>query len=273
MELYGPVKIEKVNKGCRLTLQKMRVFRVEDGKRAEVKPDIGKTKTINAKMVIKAIGAVPMETWHQPTADTKDILQLSNLTISFEKSGMPVVFGGDLASEVKSVVHAAASGKHAAIALDIFFKKGKEKIKAGMTTCSVGNGASFSFEAYQNKNHRFRKPDIVNYKQINTDYFDKAQRITGNRLPVEQVTNNFTEIALNISEDFALQEAERCFNCGICNQCDNCFMFCPEVAVLHDNSEQGRHINYDYCKGCGICVEECPRNAMVLRDPLKEEIE
>ena len=276
LELYGPVKIEKVDKDCRLTLQKMRISDLKDEKKYEkkaaVEPDIGKIKTINAKMVIKAIGAVPMESWHKPPVNRKDILQLSNMTISFEKSGIPVVFGGDLASEVKSVVHAVASGKHAAIALDIFFKEGKEKIKTRMSNCSVGNGSSFSFEIYQNKNRRFRKADIVSYEQINTDYFDKVQKITCSRLPLEQATNNFAEIALNISEDFALQEAERCFNCGICNQCDNCFIFCPEVAVLHDDSEQGRHINYDYCKGCGICVEECPRNAMVLSEPIEEEI-
>ena len=267
LELYGPVKIEKVDKNCHITLQKMRVCSLEDGKRAEIEPHTGKTKTINAKMVIKAIGAVPMETWHQPPVDNKNILQLSNAVINFDKSGIPVVFGGDLASEAKSVVHAVASGKHAAIALDVFFKKGKENIKAEMSTCSAGNG--FSFEAYLNKNRRFRKPDIVSYEQINTDYFDKAQRITGSRLSGEQVTNSFAEIALNISEDAALQEADRCFNCGICNQCDNCFIFCPEVAVLHDNSEQGRYINYDYCKGCGICVEECPRNAMALKEKIE----
>ena len=63
----------------------------------------------------------------------------------------------------------------------------------------------------------------------------------------------------------AIQEAGRCFNCGICNQCDNCFLFCPDLAVVRDETDpQGRYINYDYCKGCGLCVVECPRNAMVL---------
>ncbi|NTV43202.1 MAG: 4Fe-4S binding protein, partial [Syntrophobacteraceae bacterium] len=74
----------------------------------------------------------------------------------------------------------------------------------------------------------------------------------------------FAEIDLKISANLAMQEAERCFNCGLCNQCDNCRLFCPEVAVHREESSQGRHIDYDYCKGCGVCVVECPRHAMSL---------
>ncbi len=70
-----------------------------------------------------------------------------------------------------------------------------------------------------------------------------------------------------------MREAERCFNCGICNQCDNCRLFCPDLAIIRDIDRppaapqpQGRWIDYDYCKGCGICVVECPRNAMTLEE-------
>jgi Pyruvate/2-oxoacid:ferredoxin oxidoreductase delta subunit len=38
--------------------------------------------------------------------------------------------------------------------------------------------------------------------------------------------------------------------------------------VTHDTNPRGRHINYDYCKGCGLCVVECPRNAMILEEEL-----
>lgn len=265
LELYGPAKIEKNNKDYSLTLQKMHVAGLEDGKRAAIEPDAGKTKKINAQMVVKAIGTGPSETWHKPPVAGKDILNLSNAILSFDNAGFPVVFGGDLASEIESVVHAVASGKHAAIALDILFNKGRNNITKKMEICSVGNGSSFSFETYLNRNHRPRRPEIVSYEQINTDYFSKAQRITVQRLPKEEAINSFAEIALNIPENFAVQEAARCFNCGICTQCDNCFIFCPDVAVIHDKSKQGRHINYDYCKGCGLCVAECPRSAMTLK--------
>jgi pyruvate ferredoxin oxidoreductase delta subunit len=27
---------------------------------------------------------------------------------------------------------------------------------------------------------------------------------------------------------------------------------------------EDRHINYDYCKGCGVCAQECPRHAVIM---------
>jgi Pyruvate/2-oxoacid:ferredoxin oxidoreductase delta subunit len=39
-------------------------------------------------------------------------------------------------------------------------------------------------------------------------------------------------------------------------------MFCPDLAITARPDKQGYQINYDYCKGCCICVEECPRGAI-----------
>lgn len=47
-----------------------------------------------------------------------------------------------------------------------------------------------------------------------------------------------------------------------CCQCGWCYLLCPTGCIVYD-----RHsftINLDYCKGCGICVEECPMNAMTM---------
>jgi 2-oxoacid:acceptor oxidoreductase delta subunit (pyruvate/2-ketoisovalerate family) len=109
-----------------------------------------------------------------------------------------------------------------------------------------------------------RNPHIVDFSEINTDHFTYAPRIVPPRLLREERVRTFAEIDLKISANLAMQEAERCFNCGLCNQCDNCRLFCPEVAVHREESPQGRRIDYDYCKGCGVCVVECPRHAMSL---------
>ena len=50
---------------------------------------------------------------------------------------------------------------------------------------------------------------------------------------------------------------------GRCNKCLLCWIYCPEACI---NKEIV--INYDYCKGCGICAEECPTKAMTM---VKEE--
>ncbi len=44
-----------------------------------------------------------------------------------------------------------------------------------------------------------------------------------------------------------------------CVECDNCYIFCPEGSI---NQEYG--IDYDFCKGCGICSNECPVNAIEM---------
>jgi len=42
-----------------------------------------------------------------------------------------------------------------------------------------------------------------------------------------------------------------------CTNCLLCWVYCPEGAIIvKDDRITG--INYDYCKGCGICASECP---------------
>ena len=49
--------------------------------------------------------------------------------------------------------------------------------------------------------------------------------------------------------------------------CQLCWMYCPEICI-----EQGQPpiIDYDYCKGCGICAKECPVKAIKMIDEGQE---
>ena len=42
-----------------------------------------------------------------------------------------------------------------------------------------------------------------------------------------------------------------------CINCFFCWVFCPDNAIMVSN-EKVTGIKYDFCKGCGICVNECP---------------
>jgi len=55
-----------------------------------------------------------------------------------------------------------------------------------------------------------------------------------------------------------LEEAQRCFSCGVCYHCDNCYVFCPDGSVLREDDKTYNVFDYEYCKGCGICENECP---------------
>jgi Pyruvate/2-oxoacid:ferredoxin oxidoreductase delta subunit len=229
-----------------------------------VVPDEGKTRKVRIDRIFKAIGAQADEPRYQPPAGASGLLSLSHTVLVRGNQGAVMVFGGDLTNETKSVVHAVASGKQAAMALDTLFQEGIEAIVPKLEACRVGEGPSLSMEIYMGGERRLRNPHVVRYEEINTDYFRFIPRVTQPRLLKEERVQSFEEIDLKISAHLAMKESERCFNCGLCNQCDNCFIYCPDTSVIRDQDHQGRHINYDYCKGCGLCVVECPRNAMSL---------
>ncbi|MFQ5486239.1 MAG: 4Fe-4S binding protein, partial [Desulfobacterales bacterium] len=257
IELVSPLEIQQQKGGYLLTLQQMKISGRDDMDRANAVPDRSGKQTLSVRAVFCAIGAQAGESWYLP-ADTADKrLNLSHTT--FTMDNRPVIFGGDLTNRIKSVADAIASGKEAAMALDIYFKKGWQAIEQTIDECRVGGGPSLSMEIYRSGDRKERNPHIVLFDEINTDYFESSPRV-----PTTCGRNDMpTAPEPALSTEAAMKEAERCFNCGICNDCDNCRLFCPEMAVKRGDT---REINMDYCKGCGICMTECPRNAIVLEE-------
>jgi len=264
-ELVAPERIEKDGDRVLVTLRQMRIAG-EEGGRGRIEPDGDRLSRVTVDRLFKATGAEAAEGWYNPPAAGKGIVALSHCALSIRDGGPALAWGGDLANDVKSVVHAVASGKQAAIALDTLFREGPDSILLKLEACTVGNGPPLSMEIHMGGERRLRNRHVVAYGEINTDYFRYTPRMTQPRLVREERARSFAEIDLRVSGNIAMREAERCFNCGLCNQCDNCHLFCPDLAVIRGKDGQGRHINYDYCKGCGLCVVECPRNAMTLEE-------
>jgi NADPH-dependent glutamate synthase beta subunit-like oxidoreductase len=266
-ELVAPIHIDKNDNApsapgteIRMTLQKMKVSAREIRGRARVVADGDITATMSVNHIFMAIGAGPEALWHQPEKTETGECTLSHCKII--ERNVPLIFGGDLINETKSVTDAIASGKQAAIALDVYYKQGWGAITENLDDCRVGSGPALSMSAYLAKERINRNAHVVSFQEINTDYFQSDRRILPARLAPDQRVRSFAEIVSTLTKDAAIKEAERCFNCGICTSCDYCRIFCPEVAVIVEKAQ--RHINLDYCKGCGICVTECPRNAMAL---------
>ena len=79
----------------------------------------------------------------------------------------------------------------------------------------------------------------------------------------EKVLGHFEERAVGLSDEQAIAEAKRCMSCGMCFECDNCVVFCPQDAVYRvkkDEATMGRYVATDYtrCIGCHICADVCP---------------
>jgi NADPH-dependent glutamate synthase beta subunit-like oxidoreductase len=265
MELYSPLEINEDDGEYVLSLQRMKTSGMEtDRGRARVVPDGQAIQHLRVRKIIVAIGAEPSTPWQFPSHKNAETLYLGHCT--FTASEPPLLFGGDLTNTIKSVPDAVASGKQAAMALDIFFKQGRHAITDRLNSCLVGNGPALSMECYMGGKRWVRNPHIVSYDDINLDYFSQTPRVESESLAIDKRMNSFDEIEATFTLKQAMEETRRCFNCGICNACDNCRIFCPEIAVILQGAK--RQINLDYCKGCGICVFECPRSAMDLEEEL-----
>lgn len=180
------------------------------------------------------------------------------------RTNLPEVFaGGDVAGDRGSVVAAIASGKRAALAIDAHL--GGNALSHSWAQIKIGQNGAISFGSYI---QGLREEDsldlgqVVKLAEINLDYFEKEPRREPGKISPAERTGNFSEVGLGLAPKEAAAEADRCFNCGICTACDNCLIFCPDVAVKKEKEPYLYSIDYDYCKGCGICVEECPRYAL-----------
>lgn len=79
----------------------------------------------------------------------------------------------------------------------------------------------------------------------------------------DDVLGHFHERMMSLNEEKAQAEAKRCMSCGLCFECDNCVIFCPQDAVYRVNKSEsttGRYVATDYtrCIGCHICADVCP---------------
>jgi NADPH-dependent glutamate synthase beta subunit-like oxidoreductase len=104
----------------------------------------------------------------------------------------------------------------------------------------------------------------VAFGSLNPWYFSDAPHAVRPRLEAARRTEDFREVVGGLDADTALYEARRCLSCGNCFGCDNCYGVCPDNAVLKISGAHGYAIDLDYCKGCGLCAEECPAGAIVM---------
>ena len=154
-------------------------------------------------------------------------------------TGLPGVFaGGDVVAGERSVTTAIGHGRRVAASIDDWL--------AGRTP---------SPEA---------EPNLAQYEALNTWYFEDASRSHRPRLELARRSSTFDEVVHGLDADTALFEARRCLSCGSCFSCDNCYALCPDNAVLKIGPPGEYVIDLDYCKGCGICVEECPAGAIEM---------
>jgi 2-oxoacid:acceptor oxidoreductase delta subunit (pyruvate/2-ketoisovalerate family) len=140
-------------------------------------------------------------------------------------------------------------------------------------TMAIGHGskAALGIDAYLAGREASGPPpaDLATFERLNTWYFAEAPRTRRPELEQARRVSTFDEVVGGLTEENALFEARRCLSCGNCFECDNCFGVCPDNAVIKLGPGERYRFDYDFCKGCGICVKECPCGAI---DMVPEEI-
>jgi len=202
----------------------------------------GRFDTIEADTVVLALGQ---------KADTGFLRNLPGIRLSGDgtlevdqrmMTGHPGLFaGGDMVPGDQSVSMATGHGKQAARDIDAYLRE----------TLYV-------------------KPPAhppATFDRVNPWYYTDAEQSKQPMLALARRRATFEELVGGLDADNALLEARRCLSCGNCFECDNCYAVCPDNAVIKLGAGNRFAINYDYCKGCGLCAEECPCGAI---DMVKE---
>ena len=229
--------------GGTLTLDCIRVrFDAGAGRgRFDVTPVPGSEFVIAADAVVPAIGQDPdLHALASRMSSHAGLLAVDGR----QATGVDGVWaGGDLASMARFVTEAVGMGQRAAIDIDRMLR-----------------GADAASDS--------RMPAPVGLASIATYYHPHQPRAAEARRPVGERLAGGIEVQLPLELEQALAEAGRCFSCGSCSACDNCFHYCPDLAIQRVDGG-GYAVLTDYCKGCGICVKECPAGAMQMLEEVR----
>jgi NADPH-dependent glutamate synthase beta subunit-like oxidoreductase len=152
-------------------------------------------------------------------------------------TGYPGVFaGGDMVPAERTVTVAIGHGKQASRHIDAWLR--------GTTYTPA------------------ERHEIASLDKLNAWYYSDAPKSIAPTLDVVRRQSTFDEICGSFDESTAGFEARRCLSCGNCFECDNCYGVCPDNAVIKLGPGKRYAFNYDYCKGCGLCISECPCGAI-----------
>lgn len=237
-ELTSPLRLHYDGTGLVLTCQRMRLGPPDETGRPRPIPETTEDAQfeMSCDRVILALGQSADLSILPEGAAIHEGRLLHGLAAA------PVFFGGDFATNEGTVAAAIGSGRRAAW-----------HIHRSLTGEDL-----------------FPKPrtQIAGPEHVTMHIFSHGPRHEGWHVPAELRRASFTEVRLGLQDEpgspAAMHEAQRCFSCGVCNQCDRCLSYCPEGIIRREGV--GYRFDYDYCKGCGICAAQCPRGVVYLEE-------
>jgi Pyruvate/2-oxoacid:ferredoxin oxidoreductase delta subunit len=138
---------------------------------------------------------------------------------------------------------------------------GGDDVELGLATIAISQGR-FAAEAID---ARFRgkplqkhePPPLIKADKMKLAWYKEAMRNERSHLPVDQ-RGMETEIEQGLTEEQAIEEAKRCMSCGMCMDCETCWMYCTNSCFAKLPKGEHYKVKLEVCNGCKKCAEECP---------------
>jgi len=143
---------------------------------------------------------------------------------------------------------------------------GGDTLTLGLATISIGQGRKAAESMHAKLRGTKPQPPAdsaaIGKERILLDWYEAKPRSERNVLsPEERLAKPLEEMDLGTTHEEAIEETTRCFSCGLCFGCENCWMYCQSNCFKRIKKLSPGHyfdIDLSTCDGCRKCAEECP---------------
>jgi NADPH-dependent glutamate synthase beta subunit-like oxidoreductase len=233
--LAAPIKILRNDDGAvrGMLVQRMQLGEPDDSGRRRPEPIEGDTYELDCDTVVMAVSQQP--DWESLGSD----LPAGGSWLSTDEWGCTEVDG---------------------------IWSGGDVLGLGLATISIGQGRKAAESIHATlRGEELPGPDLrppVGPERIKMAFYEEKPRVERKVVSAEErLARPFDEVDLGLTSEQALEEVTRCFSCGLCFGCENCWMYCqnncfkklPTVSLAHYFEA-----HLETCDGCKKCWEECP---------------
>ena len=131
----------------------------------------------------------------------------------------------------------------------------------GIATVAIAQGrlAAEAIDA-RFQGHTLERPPAlpaIATEKLRLDWYPAAPRREPQRVSAAERELS-TEVEIGLTETEVLEEAKRCMSCGMCMDCETCWMYCTNNCFAKLPKGEHYKVKMELCNGCKKCADACP---------------